>query len=1399
MKVGLNLNRPKINSVSFEGYKPVKSEYGDKVYEFNYVYNDETKDCYLEIFLIDKDGNGNYFVTGERDYNGNVKPLRNYNTNSESLKLESGKATAVDLLNDYGIEPDKGFAYHYVLRPKGMPNETPEYKLDYGNVINEIGLKNKAHEIYNYIPDKASTATKGGAMKLIVPDMNNVMWVYDKDNNIVKNPNIERARKTNKNFANKIGGSLAGIEKDLEDGKLDNFTRIITTPLFTDDSLTSHGYWNKNCFQIAQSLGNINNYASLQRKLFAKGINLVSDGAYVNEGLEGVHFQNVLKWGEKSPYFDWFRISGLQDSPLSMGVFGKKLNHVTHRLINPKYNFEQKEDGSIKISTNKKYESDKPTYIQVYDDRLVNTDNLNEKELIKAYDKLLENNLDINTHNDSIVPYSFKINPETYLKNVKLLNNYNKHAKKEQKINLYSGEGTRAVAQFEFFGLDGKHESGFETWDANPDIAKLNYLPSHNETQKWKNILDSELRTKTKKQTLQKNMEVQDYAVSSAKYWTMKTNKILNLNVAQHLQNVQGKTSSQITDRIEQLIQNGVLPENLDIDEDIIRNVLKGRYNLQGTDTVDSYEDAILQGLMNTPLDSVEVGDDIVGVMASPYMSKRATKAHEIGVSRYDMYINKNPHLLPQYKEIYSKTDNLYKKEMSDFAKDILDLVEKNLLSGNKLKDEKGNVTPFGKYAIPLLTSEIARFAIIKGVLPTEEFKYNSETGEIFYDYTKLKKTSLLQMGIIGDCPEDEAELLIDSLKQNIKNISIKDKKAFAEALSKSIEGTSYESFALADMIVNRAQAGLDWRIDATKDIADIDSLKNGKTNFEYTWDKIIEFWSRFTDGIKEYHPDAYIAAEVTDEDSIYKTGKGYDSGSRYSGSRYSGSKEVVKKLINEAGFTTVANYTYLSSSINQIFGKLFDYNGKDSPDKGLIQGRTIYEQLIGNGNFYGSEPLESLIYSYTFAGNHDKCRALEGYAVDMDMVYTDLTNPENYEYRKRALKILNAIPYGQDPYENDVYSHDFSRVSNLAIAKCESISSGMGKAAYKIGIPDDRAKYIYGAMLDSLRNLSSGYHLGKIYEADGFGTKDFDTAIDIVLDEMDFIEPESYRKLSKEEKKKLKDKTLEMIIDPAMSKLLGHIKFLVALSGNPTLFAGDEYGSTGFETTTKNIYLQNRNIIHEEWVEGDTSEQKEFVKNFKKFIDYQFGLRKKQELQPLNDGSPYVLDVHGAKYKKPIYEDNFHNKIRDYEKGDTKITALLRQSTNGAMTISLFNTEGITHKFDEYYRPAEITLNSIGLGSDRNDKHQVSGGLRNGLKFYDASEIGKPEDERTKYIVKNDIITREDGKPIKIEDSVKILYHEPSFTSKKVLYNPQYNFVSNPYAKNKKVETGLNLELISK
>ena len=1375
MKV--NFNQLKLsNNVQFEGYKPVKSDYGKKEFEFNYAFDDGKFDCYLELFSVEKDKDGNYFTTGILE---NYNALLDNSDNTTEIKLENGKPAKINLARDYGLSSDDAFAYHYKLYPKNNHNASPRYVLDAGMMINEAQTTGNAQDIYNIITDRNSGLVKGGAMKLIIPDINNVSWVYDDNNKIVPNKNIEQARKTNKNFANKIGGSLAGIEKDLDDGKLDSFSRIITTPLFTDDSLSAHAYWNKNCFQMAHSLGNINNYTSVQKKMFAKGMNMVSDGAYVNEGLEGIHFKHVLRWGDKSPYFNWFNISNLDQAPLGMGVFGKDTEHVTHRLVNSPYKFEQLDNGKIKISS-QKYDSKAPTYIQVYDDRLVNADKLSDKELIKAYDRLCEEQLEINNHNDTVVPYSFRINPETYKKNVELLNEHNQKAKTDNEpvIDLKSALGTRMVSHFEYFGLDGKHEGGFETWDANVDIARLAFVTSHAETQNLKNIPDPEKREAQKRLIEHKHFEVQDYAVSAGKYWTQKTNRILNLNAAQHLKNLSEKNVDEIFNKITEQADGKVFPKDLDVTKTIVKNVLNNRYELKGAQSKESYDNIILRGLMDTPLDSIEIGDDIAAVFASPFISKRAGTEAQLGLSRFDMYQQKNPHLLPEYEYAYKQADKMYLTEMSNFAKDILKTVEDKLPKENKLHDEKGNATAYAKYILPHLTSEIARFAIIKSVSPKAEFKSDNETGELSYNYKELKNTSLLSMGIIADSPEDEAVSLISKVKSGIKNISNSDKEKLADALYKSIKGTNVESFKLAEMIVNRSGAGLDWRIDATKDIGDIESVRRQKTDFTNTWNSVIKFWSKFTDGVKEYHPAAYIAAEVTDEGEIYGKGSGYKSGARYSNVN-----EAVKKLINEAGFTTTANYTHFSSDITKIFGKLFDYDGASSPDKGYMHGTTILEQLIGGGNFLNFAPLEAILYSYTFAGNHDKCRALDGFATDMDMVYTDLSEQSNFEYRNRAYKLLKGIGYGTEPDPNAVNNYDFRRVSNLAVAKAESISSGMGKATNEIGMDAGRSHYIYEQMIEALKNITNGRHKGKLIEADGFGSKDYNFAIDTVLDEMDFIAPDSRARLTKDERKKLKDKTLENIIDPAMSRLLGQTKFLTALVGNPTLFAGDEYGSTGYETTSKNIYLQNRNIIRDDWADPKSPEYKEFVKRHKDYMDYQFNLRARKELHPLNDGAPIALKEQKA------YLNNGR---------ETTVSALLRHSTDGAMTISVFNTEGLVHKFDEYYRPAEIKLNSIDLTEGRDGKAGLAGGLKPGTKFVNANDKND-----IYYVNGNNQLTRPEGAdrkpigPITINDSTLVLYHEPTFTGRRSMYNAQYHFTSNPYQQKQQSVTGSKLAVV--
>ena len=330
VKVNLIQNQNKKN-INFQGISPTKSNTGFKEYEFSYPFDDKNFDCYLELYSVGTDENGNFIV--------DETALENVKNGETLTKLEAG-SNKINLAKKFLLSNDEPFAYHYKLLPKGAEAneyERAEFATEAGTLVCQGGAKHQKFNIYT----PGSDCNHGGSMKLLLPDTYNAGFTYDEDGKVIPRRNFDKLFKSVRTFSNKVGGNLAGIERDVKAGKFNEYSRIISTPLFTDDSLSSHAYWNKNCMQMAQSLGNIDNYKSLQKAMFSKGLNLVSDGAFVNEGLEGIHFKHILKWGDKSPFFNWFRIAGLKDSPLTMPVFAKNKENIALRVVNPKYEYTQ--------------------------------------------------------------------------------------------------------------------------------------------------------------------------------------------------------------------------------------------------------------------------------------------------------------------------------------------------------------------------------------------------------------------------------------------------------------------------------------------------------------------------------------------------------------------------------------------------------------------------------------------------------------------------------------------------------------------------------------------------------------------------------------------------------------------------------------------------------------------------------------------------------------------------------------------------------------------------------------------------------------------------------------------------------------------------------------------------
>lgn len=1390
MKVSFNLEKKKNNiavgkNISFEGYKVVKSDDGFKEVEFAYPFDEDKEDCYLELYKLDKDRYNNYFTSGKA-----------YNKNgSDRYKMSPG-ANRIDLSQTFGIDDNVPFAYHYVIVDK--KTGYTKTRIDAGDSIDERHANQDGKYIFNIVLPTKSNLSRGGSMKLVIVDSQKVGYVYNDHNVIVRDEALaKRGQHGIKTIANKFGGTLAGLEKAVDDGEYDNYARIISLPIFTDDDFTAHAYWNKNCFQMASSLGNINNYASLQRKMFAHGLNFVSDGAFVNEGLEGIHFKNLLKWGEDSPYSNWFRASGIKDNPLSMGEFVKNKRFISHKIVNSPYSYFQDAAGIVSIRKNDFYNPKKPTYIQFFDSRLVSDKEKHDTtSLIKTYSRMSTDNVyELHTHNDSMFPYSFEIIPERYNDNIKVLNEYNRSNPNDEILRLSSPEAARLLSKFRTFECDGKFESGFETWDANPDIAKLNFVFSNADTKTLKNFEPDERKREMQKM-LRANCQVQDYAVSSGKYWTRKTDDILRLFIAQHLKNINTSNPTLAYSNIISKANGNVFPTSLknEITKREVENVLLGFYNNKRKLSNEDKKSQILEGLMNTPLDSIEFGDNIVGVLASPLISKRANVPSEIGVSRYELYKSGNKHLPKEYRKTYEQMDKLYAKEMSDFALNILEVVDSLLPEQSKLFN--GNeVTEFGKYVLPIATQEIAKYAIVKSLDPQNDVAINRSSGELAYDYKALKELSLQALGITNPAsPQDEAEMLISRIKKGMKTLDTSTNSEIIESLVKTLKDTNVNSFKLADLIIDKTQSGLDWRIDATKDIADVEALRNGNTRFDYTWQSVINFWKKFIQGVISENPNAYTVAEITDEKTLHDMGLGSHS------KKFPKYSDIITKFQRETGMTSTANYTYFFTDIAKMFTKCFE-DGSSWDDNKYLQ-TLLFEKMIGGADpYFKSGSLDSLMYSYTFVGNHDKPRALHCAAMDMEMFYTDLNYKSNYNNRLAAYKMITNNFFDKiNP--NDVNDYDFSAVSPKAIA--------MGYALRKAFIdvlndykadPDNHFSNedfdaAFRAISQAVSDLSQGKFLGRRFDPDAFGIKPFDVSISMVLKQArtyyDFHLPPQFGG-------NFEDKVFEKALTPAISKLLGIMKYLVALPGMPTLFDGDDVGATGYDSKTKNMYLQGRQRVHDEWLQVGGDKYKDFIAKYNKQFNEIMALRKNPKCNALNNGAPYMLPLQDA---QDAYNSN--NKF--------KVPVILRQSTDGRMAISVFNPSGLHNDYERPYSNHKLKMDSIKFNFEtkKNEKGKditvfVDGangvgitGLKQGTKFVNAkdeNDVYYVNELDGKYFLKHG---SGDGS-ITVDDTTLVLYHVPenkplSFTG---LYNiNSVNAVVNAY-ENKSHDCGNKLTLI--
>ncbi len=950
----------KINNISFEGYRHLINNVGEHVYEF-YPKSAE-QDVTLSLYR---------FNSGEEK-----PPVK-------TIMLKDSGIVNIDALTEF----DK--------------NENISYKLLSNGQIIESGTINR----------NATYPLVRGQGILTMPDSHRPGAYYADFNapdtgKVHYDINKQRiSEETIRTFSNRGGGSLAGIEYDIDEWKQMGVKKVFMTPIWAYDTVSGHHYWNKNDMQIPDSAGSIENYETMLRKFYKNGIQYVDDIAITSEGIEGLHVQYALRWANQKPQtYHWFRLNGLENEPLGLGVVPKNKNNLRHRIVNPSVIYNPQAN---KIEKNPNYDSNKETYFQIYDISQVTDEQLKQTDkLIDKYENTVsENKLAINNSNDTIVPYAFEIKPSEYENRLNELVKINKNA--ENKINLDSPEGTLFIGQFTNFKIE-EDATGAVFWDANKDIFKRNYYTSGYD-EKLINAIPNHAQRDNMREILKRaNCEVQDIAIQAGIYRTQLVKDVQTLYTAQALKNAHTK------DEIDLLIGKS-LPEEAKLDSETIENILDGWYNLERKQ-VEPKEDVTLRALMKLPLDALELGDNTVGVLATSFFTNRATNEENIGISRYEFY-KQGAGVYAPYHKTYHDIDNLYATKLKDFTYEVINKV--NQTSPEKLLDSNGNYTEYGEYVIDLLGKDIAKYAFLKAVagknLQAKIMPDDVLRGKLTYNYSNLReKTTLKALGINATSPEEEAKALEKIISNGLSKLNMEDIELVAESISKQIEGTTTKSFRLAEAMVGKASLGLDFRLDAAKDVVDMDAVRNGTMSFDEAWDQVIDFWKKYVSAIKKVNPNAYIVAEITDLDDLMRRIYGqnanvWDMDLSQAGGKYKNVPDALRAFFEETGITSEASYSYTFTDLLKVFSA--DGEHGDISNNGINNIKWRMEALINSNN------LDYIRNLWTFADNHDKPSVHHVMALDMELFHTNNLEPnfresiekfndESYEQRSRNSRI---------------------------------------------------------------------------------------------------------------------------------------------------------------------------------------------------------------------------------------------------------------------------------------------------------------------------------------------------------------------------------------------------------
>ena len=497
--------------------------------------------------------------------------------------------------------------------------------------------------------------------------------------------------------------------------------------------------------------------------------------------------------------------------------------------------------------------------------------------------------------------------------------------------------------------------------------------------------------------------QVQDDTVQIGKFWTSEIARFLTEYTAKAITKKINNSNGTIDYKqaIQSLIDEGTLPKTaakvleetngVSALDNILDTDLWGEdrnYKLKETKMPENITD----GLMSFPMESIEFSPDLTTVFTYPFIKNLAVSEETVGKSRYEMYQAGDEYYsqIPErYRDVYKKAENLLANEMTNKANEIMHNLSE--VMGKNLIDSDNNLTQEGKEIYSLIAPDIAKFLIVSALAPKIKPDFANKD-MLFYSPEQLSEVSLTSLSLQYETtPGAMAEALLNKIQEGLNKLSVDSKKQFVGYLEQRLNGLNSDSINVAKLIIDKTESGLDWRIDAAKDVGSYDAVGDGQYDFKENESKIMAFWKKFNKGVRQYNPNSFSIGELTDWGDFPKA-----------------------VFTSKTDFSTTSEYDKFHSSLLSMYG--CDSDGVHIKNKDFVN--NVYSKL---DSFLNTGYASDVNFAHRFVDNHDKPRALHLLSLNMRQFKDNKSNAMK-DAMKRAMERTPEFQSLEQKYKDAIY-----------------------------------------------------------------------------------------------------------------------------------------------------------------------------------------------------------------------------------------------------------------------------------------------------------------------------------------------------------------------------------------